>query len=145
METHLLHHAQCMAPRDYGCFVDGVRSVCVEGHQRMPALMVRCPLQRLCRPHHRPVTIQCHTSCMRWGETTSCQHSGGAKRHHRGMHRGPCNLAPFEWVMHCSILQKGRAAPLQGSLCRHCTRVRGDLISRSMKKGEKWQTCVLSP
>ena len=57
-EVYLLHHAQCMASGHYGGFVDGMSSVCVEGHQRMPALMVRCPLERLCCPHHRPVDIR---------------------------------------------------------------------------------------
>jgi len=66
---HLLHHTKRMAPRDNGCLVDGVRSFCVEGNQRMPALMIGGPLQRLCCPDHGPTdtrgspqnSVQCRT------------------------------------------------------------------------------------
>ena len=52
MVSHLLHHSKGVSSRHNGRLVDGVGSVCVDGNKRMPALMVRRPLQGLCRPHH---------------------------------------------------------------------------------------------
>jgi hypothetical protein len=55
--AHLRNHAQGMAPRHDGGLVDGVRAGRVERHERVAALMIRCPPKGLCRSHHRPAQV----------------------------------------------------------------------------------------
>ena len=62
LEDHLLHHAERMTPRDDGCLVDRVGPVSVKSNQRMPTLVICCPLQGLGCPHHGPVDIGRHAS-----------------------------------------------------------------------------------